>query len=586
MFWRPTKAAISTSSVRWPVRKYLLPAILLFTLTINHAAFLSWFQDDDLDNLSWGPVENGSTYAGRLVSPFFHRDTFRPVGHFMYFVLGKAVRMNYAWYEGWLMAGHLLNIALLWRLLRKLGLDEISAAAGTLFFAFHQACFFAYWRPMYVFDVYCATFCLLAILAWLSDRWILSFVCYIVAYRAKEMAVMLPVVLLALEALPDPRAFLAARKRWLRLVPFFAASLSFGLQAIHGSAVTDDPYSIHLTPATFWQCLKFYAGKFLMFPYAALALIPLPLIFRRDWRVLAGVVSFFALLFPMLAFPGRLIPVYIYVPLAGAAIAIAAIVTHPGARRPALALLGLWIALCAGALVRFERLELEASADNRNVARALQNSVTLHPEITHYIFEGRPESLRDWGITGALSSYIRYRTGKRPDLNLQWAGILNPAEFQNEIPTAQLTWDGRTRQASIIRHTTDWQDWAYLPTSQQGIPIWQLGAGWMPIIEGPFRIVADHAEARLLRPADARFFELVVNAGDVVERFNKATLTVKLGDHALEPKTIDDHEDHRFRWDLPPGAAGTVKATIDTDHFFIMGTDRRAALRVIGLGFH
>ena len=51
----------------------------------------------------------------------------------------------------------------------------------------------AYWKPMYVFDLFCTTFCLASILLYAHGRWILSFIAFWLAYKSKELAVMLPV---------------------------------------------------------------------------------------------------------------------------------------------------------------------------------------------------------------------------------------------------------------------------------------------------------------------------------------------------------------------------------------------------------
>jgi hypothetical protein len=553
---------------------------------MNHAAFLNWFQDDDFDNMSWGSVVDISSYGERLVSPLFHRETFRPLGHIMYHVLGKTARFNYVWYEIWLLAGHLINVVLVWLLLRKLGFEEVPTAAGAVFFAFHQACFFAYWRPMFVFDVYMTTFCLAAILAYLADRWIVSFAFFWAAYRTKELAIMLPVVLLGCDILLDPRRFIA-QKRWLRLAPFFAVSASFGLQAIYANRVTNDTYTIRLTPATVWECLKFYSSKFL-FPYSALGLLLVPAFFRRDRRAWLGVLAFWAFLFPMLTFPDRRVPVYLYLPLTGAAAVVAVLVAHPRARKPALAALGVWLAICSVALLRFERTELQDSADRRMAARELQSSVIQHRDTRYYVYQGLPAGFAPWGITGALSAYTQSIWGKRPDLQLASADEIKPEEFARRIPSALFTWNEKTRRASILHHTEDWQDWPYLPVQRPEIPLWQLGAGFSPTVEGDFRWILSHAEAHVSRPADARFFELVVNADDLVARKEKCVISVKLGGERLEPRTITSLEPQRFRWDLRPSTEpmSSVQVSIDVDGWFQAGSDQRQlAVKVLGLGF-
>ena len=93
-----------------------------------------------------------------------------------------------------------------------------------LFFVFHMALFDAFWKPMFIFDVLCGLFCLLSMLAWRRSGkawWIASFAAFWMAYKSKEVAVMLPSVLLLYE-------FTLGERRWRRLLPFLAVSFSFG----------------------------------------------------------------------------------------------------------------------------------------------------------------------------------------------------------------------------------------------------------------------------------------------------------------------------------------------------------------------
>ncbi len=68
----------------------------------------------------------------------------------------------------------------------------------------------AYWKPMYCFDLLCTAFSLGSILLYAQRRWVLSFVAFWCAYKSKELAVMLPVVLLAWECWFGERKYLAA----------------------------------------------------------------------------------------------------------------------------------------------------------------------------------------------------------------------------------------------------------------------------------------------------------------------------------------------------------------------------------------
>src|SRR5262249_3455869 len=136
---------------------------------------------------------------------------------------------------------HLANVLLLWLLLRKLGFELAAAFAGALFFAFEIAVFDVYWKPMYVFDLLCGAFCLLSLLAYRSNWIIPSLLAFWFAFRAKEVAIMLPVVLAAYE-------FSRGEKRWKRLVPFFAISLLLGIQALVANQSRDNDYTLRFSP--------------------------------------------------------------------------------------------------------------------------------------------------------------------------------------------------------------------------------------------------------------------------------------------------------------------------------------------------
>jgi len=79
------------------------------------------------------------------------------------------------------------------------GAKPFAAAAACVFFAPHPGYFEAVWKPAYIFDILCATFCLLSLLSYVRGRWIVSFLCFWLAYKGKELAVMLPFVLAAYE---------------------------------------------------------------------------------------------------------------------------------------------------------------------------------------------------------------------------------------------------------------------------------------------------------------------------------------------------------------------------------------------------
>ena len=177
--------------------RFLVLAVLF--LILNAPAYRGYFQDDDLDIMGWAPMVRTSEFLRAVASPRFMPSNFRPVGHYYYHLLTILFHLHFAAYIVPLQLAHLLNVWLLWMIARKLDLENAAIFIGAVFYLFHAALMEVYWKPMYVFDLLCTTFCLLSLLLWFHQRWILSFVAFWFAYKAKELAVMLPLVMATYE---------------------------------------------------------------------------------------------------------------------------------------------------------------------------------------------------------------------------------------------------------------------------------------------------------------------------------------------------------------------------------------------------
>src|SRR5205823_5513518 len=150
---------------------------------------------------------------------------------------GEQVGLWFPPYVAVLQILHIINVVLLVWLLRRLKLPFLAASAGGLFFAFHMALFNVYWEPMYVFDLLCGTLCLLSFLAYVHRRFVLSFLLFWLAYRAKENAIILPAVFLAYE-------WLLGKRQWKPLLAFFGISLTLGVQALWNNMSRDSSYTL------------------------------------------------------------------------------------------------------------------------------------------------------------------------------------------------------------------------------------------------------------------------------------------------------------------------------------------------------
>src|SRR6266567_4313332 len=217
----------------------LFLAMAALFLIANRAAYRGFFQDDELNNISWTRDIPALEYAKGLLTPRFFDNNFRPVGHFYYRQMSLRYGLDFPKYLPLMHLTHILNVWLVWLLARRLGLPPLAASLGTLFFAFDMAVFDVYWKPMYVFDLFCATFSLASILLYARRRYVLSFCAFWLAYKSKELAVMLPAVLACYEF------WLAEKRSWKPLIPFAAVSLSFGLQGVLLNKNVDNDYAFH-----------------------------------------------------------------------------------------------------------------------------------------------------------------------------------------------------------------------------------------------------------------------------------------------------------------------------------------------------
>ena len=191
-----------------------------------------------------GPPSSATTFSSTVFFAVYTESHFRPIGFLFFRYAGRAFDLNYPPYVLAVQLIHLLNVLLLYLLLKKLGFSRIAAGTGALFYGLQAVVMQVYWEPMFVFDLLCGTLCLLTLLLYVYGQWILGLLTLWLAYKSKELAVMLPFALAAYELWLGPR-------KWKRLIPYFAITLSFGLQAAWVDRHLDpiNSYALHFTPS-------------------------------------------------------------------------------------------------------------------------------------------------------------------------------------------------------------------------------------------------------------------------------------------------------------------------------------------------
>jgi hypothetical protein len=519
----------------------LFPALACLVVVANRQAYGGYFRTDDFLTFGWTRYTPLSDYLKALLTPLYIPSHFRPAGHIAYWILDRTVGLNFPVFVALLQALHILNLWLVWRILRSLSLPARAAAAGTLLFAFHMAVLDAYWKPQFVFDVVCATFSLACILAYLRKRWVVSFVCFWLAYKSKELAVMLPAVLACYE-------LWLGERRWKRLVPFALVSISFGLQAmlVNRSNRGHSPYELQFTPKALWTTVSFYASKVLMVRYAGLALAALPLVVRSR-QLYFGLAMLALFLAPVLALPERLLAVYLYLPLAGLAIAFAALAAKD---RYGLAFLFLafWLPWNYFHSASLRNQELALALESRAYVAGVREFMSRSPDTREFLFEGWPQSMGPLGIRGALS-YL----AKDPPV----IGCADGDDFEALLPHSPplLIWDGAARKLTVDLAKPDAPLAPYLDLFESR-SIRQLETGWLwRDAEG--RRIGPRATARLFRPPGARTFQVTTTA------IKPARLTVLVDGTPLGAREFSGRETKQ--WDVAAGPAGVVEVELRSE---------------------
>jgi hypothetical protein len=549
----------------------LFLAMMLLFLIANRGAYEGYFQNDDLDNISWTPFTPLATYAREVVSPRLSPVNFRPVGHFYFRVLASVAGLRFPWYVAGIHALHFVNVWLLYLLMRRVAADRFTSGAAALFFAFHMALFDAYWKPMYVFDVLCALFALLCLHAWMRRRWVLSFVCFWLAYKSKEVAVMLPAVLACYE-------FSLGERKWKPLIAFFAASLGMGIQGLFFNPNAGNDYTLRLTAAGLWSAARFYAAQVLLIPYAGFALLALPLAVRHK-RAWFGLAMAMLTLAPMLLLTNRLYAAYLYLPLAGLALAFPPL-TSRRAQALATAAFLVWIPFNHGRLRENRRAALTIAQENRAYVEAVGKVVGADREVRTFVYDGAPSAMSRWGVEGA----IRYFAGPG-ELHIYSVADRDYARAFAAERFGLLVWDARHRRLQSMRRAPGTTGASYIGFDGL-VPIGQLAAGWFPP-EGAFRWIQPHAAARLYRPPRARRFELAVNAGPgLIADLGKTEVEVRIDGAVAGRATFAKPGLQTVWWTLAAAPAGDVNVEFRVAPAYRPpGDPRLLGIAITGFGF-
>ena len=552
---KPPVAAPNQPAIKLTVLQgaelWLLMAALF--LAYNYRAYGSFFFDDAFDHLIWTTREPLRTYIDGLITWRFLPLNFRPAGHYFYRLMYQVAGYDFPAWVASLHILHLIAVWLLWLILRRLGASLLAASAGILIFVVNMSAFHVYWRPMYHFDLMCGLFLLLSFYMYQRGNLVLSLFSFWLSYKSKEVAVTLPAILLVYE-------WWFGGRRWWRVLPFAAISASFTVQAFLQNSHTDTPYTLRLTPAAVWICIKYYANHALFFPFLGL-LLPLLFVLKRDRRVLLGLWFALCTLAPMFLLPSRLDDAYLYVPCAGLAIAFVFVLADRPKWVP-VAFCVVWLAANLYVLRRKAPVELELAGHNRHFFYAACQLAERHPEIRAITYRNAPPQMASWGIKGVY----RLAVGN-PNLPVYWAEAPEAANVEKEDRVAIVEWNtGKNKLVYRITHNRDTAGSTVNFALTEDLE--RLGEGWYVREEQGYCWSSPKAMARLRVPR--RAMELFLRFGALPAQFESGgpiTISATAGTEVLPDLRFTSQGDQVAVWTLDEKSLANIRSAADTNGF-------------------
>lgn len=556
----------------WSAGALLFVVFAVLFFIANRGAYESFFSDDDLDNLAWTVRLGAAKYLLGYLDPRLSSFNFRPSGHLYYIALEHLAGLHFGWYVAVLQALHLFNTALVWRLLRTWGASLTGAVAGTAVFGFHMACFYAYWRPMFIFDVVATTFLLISLLLYVRGHWLWALLPFWFAYKGKEIAVTLPAVLLLYE-------WITGSKQWKRIAPFAIIAASFTLQALFKNAGADNDYTFRFTFPALLQTVRFYSSEILLLPYAGLLLIPFAFLVKEP-KARLGLWMIPLCIGPLWFLPGRLFAVYLYWPLVGLAVAVAFLLKQWKPAWLAGALV-VWAAGNYAVLREHRRAELTIGHDNKAYVQAVEAYAHSHPQPQALLFDGGPRYMAVWGVRG-IARWL-YRNPEPP-----MASLHEPESAAlKQIPGAVFwSWNQYKNRLMPSVYQPGVAPPSFLDMNRN-CPPWLLLEGWDTLAAG-YRWTSPTARVQLTQPAGATAFDIRLNVGSQQwAEQHGAEVELWIDGKSMGSRHYTVRDFSTQRWDVPSIPAARVVAVELRMPPFTPGGDKMRPLgvAVAQLGF-
>jgi len=245
--------------------------------------WFAYFWIDDFGNLYWVQKTGGLEMLGHVVNPA--SAFFRPVGMAVYWVLFRSFDLDPVAYHATAWILHSINVAFVYRLLLRMVHSNFGASAGAALFACQAVFAQIYWNFGTIFEIVSCLLFLVAVDLHSSRRYsfshlVLIFLLFVLAVKAKEVAITLPIVLALYDFLQP------AHRRWnLTRSKFGQLAVTLGVLTLPavwfairktgemGSADPSHPYYMDFTFNSFLRGSEWYLNSL----FDA----------RLDWRVYA-----------------------------------------------------------------------------------------------------------------------------------------------------------------------------------------------------------------------------------------------------------------------------------------------------------
>ena len=226
---------------------YIIPiacVVLLLVFTLRLYTF-AYFWNDDFNNLYWVQTQSFSQMVGYVVNPA--SDFFRPAGMFLYWAALQLFDRNAQAYHLLLWSLHAINVGLVYWILRRFTGSHAGAMVGAMLFSSQYLLNDLYWSFGTIFEVASAMLYFAGILLWSRERRslkeiVLASVVFLLAIKAKEMAITLPGIWLSYDLL------IRRNMRWKMLVHLIlpvAIGAGYGFRKVlemHGTYPTHPYY--------------------------------------------------------------------------------------------------------------------------------------------------------------------------------------------------------------------------------------------------------------------------------------------------------------------------------------------------------